>query len=152
MAIGTTSTMQGKPCNVVAVIPHSRCLPVVLVLAQLAMDARSGFIFAPCLDLFDDEDAGPIGDLDIAAIVDGEFVIGEIKQSSGLFDEKAFRAMEAVARRLLPDRVLFSSMDNNPTPYVQQRIKSLSEALAPLRVAVHWYQLNASNFTPSPVR
>lgn len=126
-------------------------VPVILVLAQLAMDARTGFIFTPCLDLFDDEDAGPVGDLDIAAIVDGELVIGEIKQSAALFDEKVFRVTEAVARRLLPDRVLFSSMDP-PTPFVGRQIKSLSEALAPLGVAVRWYQLNDAIFTPWPVR
>src|SRR5262249_36597937 len=69
-------------------------LPVILVLGQLLMDARSAFLFAPCLDLFENDKKGPVGDLDIAVILDGQFVIGEVKQSRNLFDEATFAKME----------------------------------------------------------
>jgi len=127
-------------------------LPVVLVLGQLLLEARSAFLFAPCLDVFEDDEKGPVGDLDIAVIRDGEFVIGEVKQSRDLFDEATFVKMEGIARRLLPDVLLFASMDREPNPLITEQIKRLSAALAPQRIAVTWYRLQEHKFDPSPVR
>jgi hypothetical protein len=127
-------------------------LPVVLVLGQLLMDARTSFMFAPCLDVFEDGEKGPFGDLDIAAIVDGRFVVGEVKQSRGLFDEATFTKMESIAKRLLPDELLFASMDREPSPLIAAQIAQLSARLRPVGVAVRWYQLHADKFGPSPVR
>jgi hypothetical protein len=127
-------------------------LPVVLVLGQLLMDARTSFLFAPCLDVFENDDKGPVGDLDIAVIVDGQFVIGEVKQSRELFDEATFVKMETVARRLLPDVLLFASMDRNPNRLITEQVTRLASALAPMRTVVRWYQLHEHKFTPSPVR
>jgi hypothetical protein len=127
-------------------------LPVVLVLGQLLMDARSAFLFAPCLDVFEKDAKGPAGDLDIAVILDGQFVIGEVKQSRNGFDEAAFNTMESVARRLLPDVLLFASMDREPTRFIVEQIERLSTALGPLRIAVKWFQLHEHKFDPSPVR
>ena len=127
-------------------------VPVVLVLGQLLMDARSAFLFAPCLDLFEDDDKGPVGDLDIAVIRDGQFVIGEVKQSRDLFDEATFIKMEGIARRLLPDVLLFASMDREPNRLISEQIRRLSEALTPQKIAVSWYRLHEDKFDPSPVR
>jgi hypothetical protein len=64
------------------------------------------------------DDKGPVSDLDIAVILDGQFVIGEVKQSRNLFDQETFAKMESIARRLLPDMLLFASMDPEPTVFV----------------------------------
>jgi hypothetical protein len=109
-------------------------------------------MFAPCLDVFEDGEKGPFGDLDIAAIVDGRFVVGEVKQSRGLFDEATFTKMESIAKRLLPDELLFASMDREPSPLIAAQIAQLSARLRPVGVAVRWYQLHADKFGPSPVR
>lgn len=127
-------------------------LPVILVLGQLFMDARSTFLFAPCLNLFEKVDKGAVGDLDIAVILDGQFVIGEVKQSRNLFDEATFVKMEGIARRLLPDVLLFASMDHEPTSLITREIGRLSEVLRPLSINVQWYQLHQYKFDPSPVR
>ncbi len=126
--------------------------PVVLVLGQLFMDARSAFLFAPCLDLFEKDDKGPVGDLDIAVILDGQFVIGEVKQSRDLFDDATFAKMEGIARRLLPDILLFATMDREPTALITKEIARLSEALRPLDIAVRWYPLHEYKFEASPIR
>jgi hypothetical protein len=123
-----------------------------LVLGQLLMDARTAFLFAPCLDLFETEDRGPVGDLDIAVILDGQFVIGEVKQSRDLFDQATFHAMEHIARRLLPDILIFASMDRDPNALINREIARLSEALRPQSIAVRWYQLHEYKFDASPVR
>jgi hypothetical protein len=127
-------------------------LPVVLVLGQLLMDARSAFLFAPCLGLFENDDKRPVGDLDIAAILDGQFVNGEVKQPRDLFDEATFAKMEGIARRLLPDVLLFASMDREPTVLITKEIARLSEALRPLSIAVRRYPLHEDKFDASPVR
>jgi hypothetical protein len=127
-------------------------LPVVLVLGQLCMEARTAFLFAPCLDLFENDDKGPIGDLDITVIRDGLFVIGEVKQSRDGFDEAAFVKMEEIARRLLPDVILFASMDRAPTALITKEIDRLSTALKPLNIAVQWYPLREDKFESDPVR
>ena len=116
------------------------------------MDARSAFLFAPCLDLFENDDKGPVGDLDIAVILDGQSVIGEVKQSRNLFDEATFAKMEGIARRLLPDILLFASMDREPTVVITTEIARLSEVLRPLSIAVQWYPLHEYKFDASPVR
>jgi hypothetical protein len=123
-------------------------LPVVLVLGQLFTSARSSFAFAPCLDLFEEDTNGPIGDLDIAVILDGRFVIGEVKQSRDLFDEATFAKMEAIARRLLPDVLLFASMDREPNKLISKEVDRLSGLLRPLGIEVQWYQLHQHHFDP----
>ena len=116
------------------------------------MDARSAFLFAPCLDVFEKDDNRPVGDLDIAVSLDGHFVIGEVKQSRDLFDEATFAKMEGIARRLLPDVLLFASMDRAPNALITKEIAQLSTALRPLNIAVRWYPLHEYKFDPSPVR
>ena len=163
-------TLQCEGCNVAFPMPpeprwHYRLnslaraahaehglLPVVLVLGQLLMDARSAFLFAPCLDLFENDDKGPIGDLDVAVILDGQFVIGEVKQSRDLFDEATGAKMEGIARRLLPDILLFASMDRDPSVLITKEIGRLSEVLRPLGIAVRWYPVHEYKFDASPVR
>lgn len=127
-------------------------LPVVLVLGQLLMSARSAFVFVPCLDLFEKNSKDRIGDLDIAVICDGKFVIGEVKESRELFNQAIFDKMEDIARRLLPDILLFASMDREPTDFIAGEIKRMSTVLEPLNIAVKWYPLHESKFEPSPVR
>jgi hypothetical protein len=128
-------------------------VPVVLVLGQLLIvEARSAFLFAPCLDLFDEVDNCHVGDLDIAVILDGRFLIGEVKQSRDLFDKATFVTMEGIARRLLPDTLLFASMDREPTALITKEITRLSEVLRPLGIDVQWYRLPESHFNAWPVR
>jgi hypothetical protein len=127
-------------------------VPVILVLGQLLMEARSSFLFAPCLDLFEKETDGPVGDIDIAVVIDGQFVIGEVKQSRDLFRPATFGKLEEVARRLMPDRLLFASMDRKPSTLIAGEIGRLSRVLAPLQIEVQWYALHEHNFEPSPVR
>lgn len=127
-------------------------LPVVLVLGQLLMEARNAFFFSPCLDLFEKDNKDSVGDLDIAAIFDGKFVIGEVKQSRDLFDVSTFAKMEGIARRLLPDTLLFSSMDRDPSILINKEIARLSDVLRPLNIAVTWYPLHQYKYDASPVR
>ena len=136
-----------------AALAQHGLLPVVLVLGQMGRSAMStSFLFAPCMDLFETHNGKPIGDLDIAVILDGKFVIGEIKQSRDRFDQETFRKMEKIARRLLPDTLIFASMDRDPNGLITREIERLSEKLRDLRIAVEWYRLGDHMFEVSLVR
>jgi hypothetical protein len=60
--------------------------------------------------------------------------------------------METIARRLLPDVLLFASMDRNPNRLITEQVTRLAAELAPMRTVVRWYQLHEHKFAPSPVR
>jgi len=60
--------------------------------------------------------------------------------------------MEGIAGRLLPDILLFASMDREPTSLITKQIARLSEVLRPLGIAVRWYPLHGYKFDASPVR
>ena len=66
-------------------------------------------------------------------------------------DEAAFVKMEEIARRLLPDVILFASMDRAPTALITKEIDRLSTALKPLNIVVQWYPLREHKFEPDPV-
>lgn len=136
-------------------------IPVLLVLGQLFMDARTSFMFVPCADLITKTEDGIYKletDLDIACIVDGEFVIGEIKQSIDGFKQSDFDKIEVAAKSLKPDRIVFSSLDKSGS-YSKQlkknmnsRISKLQDSLKDLEVKVEWYHIHDYIFEASPVR
>lgn len=128
-------------------------VPVLLVLGQLFMDAKTSFMYIPCSDLIvkgDDDKLEIETDLDVACIVDGQFVIGEIKQSTGGFRQKDFDEMEVVAKKIKPDKIIFSSLEP-VSDLVNQRISGLQEKIKDLEIKVEWYPLPRYMFEASPV-
>ena len=127
-------------------------IPVVLVLGQLLHECKSSFIMTTSLDLFETGKYNPISDLDIVCIKDGKFIIGEIKQSIGLFKKSDFEKMAKIAELLKPDTLIFSSLDPKPNKLVNDRLAILKRRLVPLGIEVGWYQLHSRIFEASPVR
>jgi hypothetical protein len=131
-------------------------VPVLLTLGQLMHDARSSFMFIPSQELFtasdDGDDYKRVGEVDIAAIVDGNFIIGEIKQSVSLFDSDEFDKITNIAEQVRPDKIIFSSMALKPNQFVINNIERIKNRLAPLKIEVEWYQLHYWIFDPSPIR
>jgi len=121
--------------------------PVILVLGQLTRFAKS-FFTSPCLDVFDSEKGEPYTDLDIVCIIDGKLIIGEVKQTNGLYDQSVFTKMTEVARRVRPDLMVFSSMEPNPTRFIKQNIQTMQEELKSLHIKVEWYRLDDYIFSP----
>lgn len=118
-------------------------IPVLLALGQLQHDARSSFIFFPGIELISkDEEEKIDNEIDLICIKDGKFIIGEIKQTIGLFCPEDFKRMEKVAKLIKPDKVIFSSLDKQPTVYVNKAIESLRNNLKDLEIEVEWYQLH----------
>lgn len=132
-------------------------VPVLITLGQIMRDARSAAIFMPSFDLLrkgavKSEELSVYGEIDLACIKDGQFIIGEIKQSCHLFDVNDFRKMSEVAKLIKPDLVIFSSMDREPNKLVKENIDRLAAELVSLEISVKWYPINSWVFEPQPVR
>jgi hypothetical protein len=128
---------------------HHGLIPVVLVLARLLVGARTSFFFAPSLDIFEGDPTVHVGDVDIVCVQDGKLVVGEVKESVDLFDSDAFRSMEIIGRRVRPDQIIFSALDEAPSSFVRSQLSLLRESLAPYRVGVEWFRLPPHVFDAS---
>ena len=130
--------------------------PLILVLGQLLNESRDSFLYSPNLNLYDEcqdtlsEDLDLIAEVDIACIQDGKFIIGEIKQSIGLFSKKDFDDMAEIAKRVKPDIVLFSCIDSQqPTKNITTHIERIKKELCPLEIDVIWYELKSLDYSYS---
>lgn len=132
-------------------------VPVLLVVAQIMQDARSSFLFMPSIELFkkyprtEGEKPKPDAEVDFLCIKDGEFVIGEVKQSIDGFELKDFDRMLNLARLIRPNKILFSAMCQAPNKVVLDGIKRLQSELADLEIDVYWYPVNSWALDPSPI-
>jgi hypothetical protein len=131
--------------------------PVVITLGQLLSWSFNSFFYAPSLELLksegeDSREYKSVGDLDIVCVLDGKFIIGEIKQSVGLFKPSDFEKMADLAEVIRPDLVLFSSLNQKPTRTVSQSIDKVKRRLEPLEIEAEWFELSEHIFEPSPVR
>jgi len=130
---------------------------VLLVLGQIMNDARSSFLFLSSADLFKrskDKKTKHWGEIDLVCIKDGKFIIGEIKQSIGLFNENDFKKIGKLAKVIKPDIVIFSSLTKNkkPNKLVASNIIKLKKELSSLKIDVQWYPIRYWAFEASPVR
>jgi len=130
-------------------------IPVLLVLGQLLRDARSSFVYFPSIELLrhseDYEKIQCLGEIDLLCIKDGQFIIGEIKQTVRLFRSDDFNKMGDIAEKIKPDVIIFSSMDIEPNAAVKENINILRERLKYLEIEVNWYALHDWVFKASPV-
>ena len=59
--------------------------------------------------------------------------------------------MEEIASRLLPDTLLFASMDREAPKLVSSEIERLSKTLGMRGVAVKWYPLHGYKYEATPI-
>jgi hypothetical protein len=127
-------------------------IPVILALGQLLSDARSSFIWTTSIDLFTGRSFDKqIGDLDIVCIQDGKFIIGEVKNVCSLFSQADFDKMETIARKIRPDKLIFSALEEKPTPAVAKMISDLADKLQKEEIEVEWLKFPNWIFEPKPL-
>jgi hypothetical protein len=84
-------------------------LSVLHALVSLATQASS-FFYSPSLELFRGGNRRPWREIDLVCVVDGEFVVGEVKE--GDFSKKDFEKLAEVAEVIRPDRAaMFIKLD-----------------------------------------
>jgi len=127
-------------------------IPVILVLGNLLNDARSSFMFYPSVEMYSCKNGKRSTDeLDIACIQDGKLIIGEVKTSNSLFREKDFAKMKKVAEKVIPSKVIFSSMERTESPFIKKQIMALQKQLNKFDIQVEWYSLPQWTFEPRPL-
>lgn len=124
-------------------------VPVVLALGTLFRDARHYFDFLPPVDIYKKRKL--LTDLDICCVVDGEFIVGEVKAQHGLFHPSDFEKITKLAREIHPDRVVFSSMDQQPSQRVKKLVQQASDDLKDEDIKVEWLYLDSRVFEAQPI-
>jgi hypothetical protein len=125
-------------------------VPLVLVLGQLMHRSMSGFLYDVGVQLHEDPDGPPVAEVDVMAAVDGRFMLGEVKQSNGLFKQDDFEQAAKVAERLRPHEVFFSSLEPVPSSSIKRNIESLRKRLSSHRVEVSWRAVDPGLLDASP--
>lgn len=125
-------------------------IPVIIALGQLHDLARYSFSYIPPIDIFARNSNKVLTDLDIFAIIDGSLVIGEVKNSQGLFEDDDFKKLKEAAKLIRPDKVIISSIDEKPNSVNEKRIKELQEKLQKYGIKVEWLELNPMIFESYP--
>lgn len=92
-------------------------LTVIRTLASLHARARHSSGYSPQVNLYEDLTTNrPGAELDIAALVDGLFVIGEAKHSSAAFfqdNRKSLLSLVEVAKEVYPDQIILACYEDS---------------------------------------
>jgi hypothetical protein len=111
-------------------------LGVLHALTTLESSAMGSFFaFSPSLDLFRQGDNEPWHEIDVACVVDGDFVIGEVKE--GFVQEKAFIELAEISEALKPDRaIIFLPLEHATQQQAELRnwLAEMAARLAPIKV------------------
>lgn len=114
-------------------------MPVIMALGTLYSAAKSSFMFYPPVDVYSSyNSASPLTDLDVIAIVDGLFVIGEVKNDASAFTEEEINKLIKAALRIRPDRIVLFSPDQPVPPAVATRIQNANIRLARDGLMIEW--------------
>ncbi|MHB1953452.1 MAG: hypothetical protein ACYCOU_06845 [Sulfobacillus sp.] len=111
-------------------------LATIRTLYRLSHTTRNLFLFVPCLDVYRVGERDRFTDLDIVAVRDSFFIIGEVKSSPAGFRDEDFAKIREVALDLRPSIVLFSAVGDSWPHLVQGKVQQLQTELQPLGMAV----------------
>jgi hypothetical protein len=86
---------------------------VIWALGIMKLWGRYSFMFAPQIELFTSEGGMEkvVGDLDIACIIDGKLLIGEVKESKGDINDDLGDKLIGLALLIRPDAVVLACPD-----------------------------------------
>ncbi|OHE79195.1 MAG: hypothetical protein A2107_02220 [Verrucomicrobia bacterium GWF2_62_7] len=114
-------------------------LGVLQALSELATGFASSFVFSPNLELLRPSDQRPWHEIDVACVVNGEFIVGEVKE--GRFSEADFDELAEIAEVLRPQRaVMFIPHDKNNAQVESWRQK-MQTRLSPHGIKAELYTL-----------
>jgi hypothetical protein len=130
-------------------IIHQGVMATLLCLGHLFEESRESFIFYPNIELFEkDKDKNPSAEIDLICISDGQFIIGEVKNSAKLFSKNDFDKIEKIALEIHPDKVIFYALEG-PFEKVEQYTKDLQKKLSKFCIDVHFIKPRGDINSPS---
>jgi hypothetical protein len=117
-------------------------MPVLLAIWRLFVESKGSFLWQPNLGIFRlDHEKGkaPWGELDICCLVDGKFVVGEVKDNIDNFGADDFAKIRKICEAICPDTALLVFMEGefNAKSSFADRLQELQSQLAPL-TTVEW--------------
>ena len=124
-------------------------VPVVLGLGSLFRDARHYFDFLPPVDIY--KKKKHLTDLDICCVIDGKFIIGEVKAQQGGFHPSDFQKITALAKEIHPDKVVFCSLDKSIPQRRKDDIERVKTELSLYGVDAEWLYFDSGVFESSPI-
>ncbi|MBI4454775.1 MAG: hypothetical protein HY644_02630 [Acidobacteria bacterium] len=134
-----------------AAVRYQGVVPVIRVIGRLFEDARDCFKFLAGAVLFDYKRDKRTAEIDLCWMLDGEFGLAEVKQSSRLFGPGACENLIRVAQTARPDRVLVAATDGEDQDLERTREK-LVKSLAPLGMKVDvWGPGSFSTLSPRAI-
>jgi hypothetical protein len=93
---------------------------LVWALGSLNWQARDSFMFSPPLDLYRNEKH--LTDADIACIIDGKFVVGEVKESGYNINKALTDKLILCGRIVRPDVLILACLDAKALPKVKKQV------------------------------
>ena len=115
-------------------IESSGTCAVVQALYMLEREGRGMFLALPCQNLADADDGPAVTDVDILAIVESRFVIGEVKSSPTGFQQSEIDKMIELAMELRPDELVFAAPGEDWPADVDASVSAAARALAPFGI------------------
>jgi len=125
-------------------------IPLIVALGALYEQSNYSFDPYPPVDVFVGRQERHLTDLDLFVLVDGELVIGEVKNVQSLFTDGDFEKLYKAASLLRPNRILLSSLDKAPDAKNKKRIDELQAKLKNLDIRVEWLELPPTVFMLYP--
>lgn len=124
-------------------------VPVVLGLGTIFRDARNYFDFLPPVNIY--KKGKLITDLDICCVIDGQFVIGEVKAHQGLFHTSDFEKIKKLAKEIHPNKVVFCSLDKIETQRIKEEVQKVNTELLPFGIKAEWLPFDSYMFEATPM-
>jgi len=114
-------------------------LAAMQALGALASHATHSFFFSPSLELFVEGSERPWHEIDLAALVDGNFVIGEVKE--GDVTKHDFEELAEIAEALQPQRAIMFLPLEKVGPNVIKWVEETHRRLLPRGTAAQLFTL-----------
>jgi hypothetical protein len=108
-------------------------LGLVWCLGQLQYHAKESFFFAPPLALYReipaDRRAAPDKEVDICCVVDGQFVVGEVKESDREINDALGDDLIQLAKDVQADKVVIACLAPAAQKRVNQQVSRIAQSL-----------------------
>ena len=92
-------------------------LAVIRSIVSIRRRSRSSFEYSPQLNLYNDYHSNkPCSEIDLLALSDGNFIIGEVKHNSKGFSENKNKALEGlveIAKEIYPDKIILACYEDS---------------------------------------
>lgn len=113
-------------------------VPLIMALGELYNQSKSSFDYFMPVDVYPKYTGNTLTDLDVIAIQDGELVIGEVKNSIGLFNDDELEKLAKAAKRITPSKVVLFSPDAVDNATSQKLVSNLKSKIGSLEIEVEW--------------